>query len=115
MTVLMLFVCEAVFPAVDRHLNISGFAHEIAPLLSAERALGSTEEKREAWVFYLGRPVEELDTDDGAVAWMSAAPGRDLVIEDEKLRALKARFPGNAAVVHTGLVSGRPYHLLRRP
>jgi 4-amino-4-deoxy-L-arabinose transferase-like glycosyltransferase len=115
MTVLMLFVSEAVFPAIDRHLNISGFAHAIAPLLAPERPLGTTEEKREAWVFYLGRPVEELDTGDAVVAWMSEAPGRDLVIEDEALRALLARLPQDAAVASTGLVSGRPYHLLRRP
>lgn len=115
MTVLMLFVSEAVFPAIDRHLNISGFAHQIAPLLSPGRPLGTTEEKREAWVFYLGRPVAELDTADAVVAWMSEAPGRDLVIEDEALRALRARLPQDAEVASTGRVSGRPYHLLRRP
>ena len=115
MTVLMLFVSEAVFPAIDRHLNISGFAHEIAPLLSPDRALATTEEKREAWVFYLGRPVEELDTADAVVAWMSAGPGRDLVIEDEALRAVRSRLPADATVVHTGRVSGRPYHLVRCP
>jgi 4-amino-4-deoxy-L-arabinose transferase-like glycosyltransferase len=115
MTVLMLFVCEAVFPAVDRHLNISRFAHEIAPLLSPERALATTEEKREDWVFYLDRPVVPLDTDDAVVAWMGQAPGRDLVIEDEVLRKVRTRLPPDAAIVHTGMVSGRPYYLLRRP
>jgi 4-amino-4-deoxy-L-arabinose transferase-like glycosyltransferase len=114
MTALMLTACALVLPEVDRHLNLNGFASEVRALRDRSVPLGATEEKREAWVFYLKETVEEVDTPDQALAWIGSGPDRDLLIEDELYRTIAPRLPPEVRVLHTGRVSGRPYHLLAR-
>jgi hypothetical protein len=76
--------------------------------------LGATEEKREAWVFYLRTTVEEVDTPEQALHWIGEGPDRDLLIEDELYKVIAPRLPPEVRILHTGRVSGRPYHLLAR-
>jgi 4-amino-4-deoxy-L-arabinose transferase-like glycosyltransferase len=114
MSVLMLVACEVVLPGVDRHLNLSGFASEVAAARDPSVPLGATEEKREAWVFYLGTTVEEVDTLEQVLHWIGEGPDRDLLIEEELYKTIAPRLPPEVRVLHTGRVSGRPYHLLAR-
>jgi 4-amino-4-deoxy-L-arabinose transferase-like glycosyltransferase len=114
MTLVMLVACETVLPGVNRHLNLSRFAAEVQARRDPSVPLGATEEKREAWVFYLRTTVEELDEPDAIAAWIAAGPDRDLLIEDAVYRALRPRLPPEVSVAYTGRVSGRPFHLLSR-
>jgi 4-amino-4-deoxy-L-arabinose transferase-like glycosyltransferase len=114
MTVLMLVACELVLPGADRYLNMSRFAAEVNAVRDKTVPLGSTEEKREAWVFYLKTTVEEVDTPDQILQWIGHGPDRDLIIEDELYRALASRLPPEVRIAYTGRVSGRPYYLLFR-
>jgi 4-amino-4-deoxy-L-arabinose transferase-like glycosyltransferase len=114
MTVLMLVACEMVLPGADRRFNMSGFAAEVSARRDPTVPLGTTEEKREAWVFYLGTTVEEVDTPEQILAWIGSGPDRDLLIEDELYQTLAARLPPEVSILFTGRVSGRPYHLLAR-
>jgi len=103
-----------VLPGVNRHLNLSRFAAEVQARRDPSVPLGATEEKREAWVFYLRTTVEELDEPDAIAAWIAAGPDRDLLIEDAVYRAIRPRLPPEVSVAYTGRVSGRPFHLLSR-
>ncbi|HET8947572.1 MAG TPA: hypothetical protein VFQ07_11375, partial [Candidatus Polarisedimenticolia bacterium] len=114
MTLLMIVACEIVLPGVDRHLNLSGFAAEVTAARDPAVPLGATEEKREAWVFYLRTTVEEVDTPEEILRWIGEGPDRDLLIEDALYRTIAPRLPPEVRILHTGRVSGRPYHLLAR-
>ena len=100
---------------VNRHLNLRGFAEQVRDRLRPEIPLATTEEKRDAWVFYSGRFVEELDTRPRLLAYLAAGPRRDLLIEDEELREIRPALPEGTTEVLEGRVSGRPYHMLRLP
>src|SRR5262249_18412270 len=115
MAATLLIATETVFPYIDRHLNLRGFAEQVRDLLRPDIPLATTEEKREAWVFYSGRFVEELDTEPPLLAYRARGPRRDLVIEDEKLRAVRDALPSGSTEILTDQVSGRPYHMLRLP
>jgi len=114
MSVLMLVTCEIVLPGANRHLNLSGFAAEVKAVRDPAVPLGATEEKREAWVFYLRTTVEEVDTPDQILHWIGGGPDRDLLIEDELYKTVAPRLPPEVRILYTGLSSGRPYHLLAR-
>ena len=114
MGVVMLFAAETVLPAVDHRFHLSGFAAEVKARRDASVPLGSAEEKREAWVFYLRTTMEELDDPDALVAWIGAGPDRDLLIDDPTYQVVKPRLPPEVSVAYTGRVSGRPFHLLSR-
>ncbi|HYV19334.1 MAG TPA: glycosyltransferase family 39 protein [Verrucomicrobiae bacterium] len=114
MSVLMLVACEIVLPLADRHMNLSGFAAEVTAARDPAVPLGATEEKREVWVFYLRTTVEELDTPEQILHWIGEGPDRDLLIEEELYRDIAPRLPPDVRILHTGRVSGRPYHLLAR-
>src|SRR5439155_1477638 len=77
-------------------------------------AFATTEEKRDAWVFYTGRFAEEADT-PAAIARYLARPGpRQLLIEDELLRTVdRGAFPSLVEVL-SGTVAGQGYHLLQK-
>ncbi|HYV85166.1 MAG TPA: glycosyltransferase family 39 protein [Patescibacteria group bacterium] len=115
MAVILLVATEAVFPYVNRHLNLRGFAEQVRDRLRPEIPLATTEEKRDAWVFYSGRFVEELDTRPRLLAYLAAGPRRDLLIEEEELREIRPALPEGTTEVLEGRVSGRPYHMLRLP
>jgi 4-amino-4-deoxy-L-arabinose transferase-like glycosyltransferase len=115
MAVILLVATEAVFPHINRHLNLRGFAEQVRDRLSPGIPLATTEEKRDAWVFYSGRFVEELDTRPRLLAYLSGGGRRDLLIEEEELREVRAALPDGTTEVLEGRVSGRPYHMLRLP
>ena len=114
MAVTLLVGTEAIFPYVNRHLGMSAFAGEVRTRLSPDIPLATTEEKREAWVFYTGRFVAEVDTRQEILAWLRGGAPRDLLIEEELLRDVRDDLPPGTLELYTGQVSGRPYHLLRR-
>ena len=110
----LLFVCtERVVPWANAHLNLSGFAGEVRQALRDGVPLASTEEKRDAWVFYTGRFVEEVDSREQVLGWLAGPPPRDLIIEEEFLTRIRGDLPAGVSEVVRGRVSGRPYHLLR--
>ena len=110
----MLFVCtERVVPWANAHLNLSGFAGEVRAALRDDAPLAATKEKRDAWVFYTGRFVEEVDSREQVLAYLAGPPPRDLIIEDEFLARIRGDLPEAVREVVRGRVSGRPYHLLR--
>ena len=115
MAVILLVATETVFPHVNRHLNLRAFAEQVRDRLRPDIPLATTEEKRDAWVFYSGRFVEELDTRPRLLAYLASGPRRDLLIEEEQLREVRPALPEGTTEVLEGRVSGRPYHLLRLP
>jgi 4-amino-4-deoxy-L-arabinose transferase-like glycosyltransferase len=111
----ILLVCtESVVPWANGHLNLSGFAGLVRPHLRDEIPLAATEEKRDAWVYYTRRFVEEVDSDQQVLAYLGGPPPRDLLVEEECLARLRAHLPDGVQALASGRVSGRPYHLLRR-
>jgi 4-amino-4-deoxy-L-arabinose transferase-like glycosyltransferase len=115
MAVILLVATESVFPHVNRHLNLRGFAEQVRDRLRPDIPLATTEEKRDAWVFYSGRFVEELDTPPRLLAYLASGPRRDLLIGEEELREVRPALPEGTMEILEGRVSGRPYHLLRLP
>jgi 4-amino-4-deoxy-L-arabinose transferase-like glycosyltransferase len=115
MAVILLVTTETVFPHVNRHLNLRGFAEQVRDQLRPDIPLATTEEKRDAWVFYSGRFVEELDTPPRLLAYLASGPRRDLLIGEEELREVRPALPEGTMEILEGRVSGRPYHLLRLP
>jgi len=111
----ILLVCiESVVPWANGHLNLRGFAEEVRFHLREDTPLAATEEKRDAWVFYTGRFVEEVDSREQVLAYLDGPPPRDLLIEDEVLGQLRGDLPEGVREVVRGRVSGRPFYLLRR-
>ncbi len=110
----ILLVVAAVLPWVDRYENLRGFAEQVRAHLRPEIPFGTTEQKREAWVFYTGRFAEALDTDAGVIDYLSRLGTCDLVIEDRRLGELRNRLPGGLTVLVRGRVAGQDYDLLRK-
>jgi 4-amino-4-deoxy-L-arabinose transferase-like glycosyltransferase len=106
---------EAVFPHVNRHLNLRGFAEKMRGRLESGIPLATTEEKRDAWVFYGGRFVQELDTRERLLAYLATGPVRDLLIEEEELRQVRSSLPAGTVEILRDQVSGRPQYMLRLP
>jgi len=114
MAAAILLVVGAVQPWADRYENLSRFAAEVRAKLRPDVPFGTTEQKREAWVFYTGRSAEAADTDAAVVAYMSRPGPRDLLIEEEKLRQVRDRLPPDLVTLVRGRVTGQAYFLLRR-
>ena len=114
MAAILLVCTESVVPWANGHLNLSGFAGLVRPHLRDEIPLAATEEKRDAWVYYTRRFVEEVDSDQQVLAYLGGPPPRDLLVEEECLARLRAHLPDGVLALASGRVSGRPYHLLRR-
>ena len=109
-----LVATETLLPWANRRGNIRGFAEQVKERLQPGAAFATTEEKRDAWVFYTGRFAEEADT-PAAIARYLARPGpRQLLIEDELLRTVdRGAFPSLVEVL-SGTVAGQGYHLLQK-
>jgi len=100
--------------ALFRRGNIRGFAEQVKERLEPGAAFATTEEKRDAWVFYTGRFAEAADT-PGAIALYLSRPGpRQLLIEDELLRAVDPGALTSVVEVLRGTVAAQGYHLLQK-
>jgi 4-amino-4-deoxy-L-arabinose transferase-like glycosyltransferase len=111
--VLVVLVSTGTFlPWANRRGNIRGFAEQVKSRLVPGAAFATTEEKRDAWVFYTGRFAEEADTPQAIAAYLSRPAPRQLLIEDESLRTIDlSSYPGVVEVLG-GTVAGQGYHLL---
>jgi len=110
----VLISTETLLPWANRRGNIRGFGRQVKEHLLPGAAFATTEEKRDAWVFYTGRFAEEADTPEAITAWLSRPGPRQLLIEDELLRSVdRSRFPSLVETL-TGTVSGQGYHLLTK-
>ena len=113
MVFVMLVLVEAVFPWTNRHLNLRGFAETARAHYRADIPLASTKEKREAWVYYGGRTVEPLDTEEEVRAWFAAGGPRDLLIDDAMYARVRATLPAGVRVEYEERVSRGAMRLLR--
>jgi 4-amino-4-deoxy-L-arabinose transferase-like glycosyltransferase len=111
----LLFSVGVLMPWVNRYQNVRAFSEQVEAHLDPGTAFGTTEEKREAWVFYTGRFAEELDSRDSLLDFISRPGPRCLLIEDEKLRDIRSALPPDVAEVLRGKVSGQDFYLLTRP
>ena len=112
----ILFVgTESVIPWANGYLNLRGFATEARGRMLPGVPVASTEEKRDAWVYYTGRFVEEVDSPEEISAFFAAGGPRDLLIDDPALQRLRASLPAAVVPVYQGRVSGRPQYLMRLP
>ncbi len=114
MAAAIMLVVVVVQPWANRYENLSGFAALVRARLRPDTAFGTTEQKREAWVFYTGRAAEALDTDASVIAYMAGRGPRDLLIEEEKLGRVRDRLPRDVVTLLRGRVTGQDYYLLRR-
>ncbi len=105
---------EAVVPWVNGYQNLRGFAEQVRPRLAPEIPLATTEQKREAWVFYTGRHVDESDTREALLDYLSKPPPRDLIIEERVLAEIRDDLPAGVVELLRGRVAGQDYFLLRR-
>jgi 4-amino-4-deoxy-L-arabinose transferase-like glycosyltransferase len=114
LVLVVLISTERALPLVNRHENIRGFAEQVRASLLPGAPFATTEEKRDAWVFYTGRFAEETDTPEAIADYLARDGPRDLLIEDDLLRRIDlARLPGVVEVLR-GTVAGHSFHLLRK-
>jgi len=114
LVLVVLVATESLLPSINRHQNIAAFASQVKARLEPAAAFATTEEKREAWVFYTGRFAEEADTPQAIVDYLSRPGSRQLVIEDDLLRAIDlSALPGVTEVLR-GRVAGQEFHMLSR-
>ena len=105
---------EGVLPFVNRHENIRGFAEQVRGSLLPGAPFATTEEKRDAWVFYTGRFAEETDTPGAIAEYLGRDGPRELLLEDDLLRRVDmTAHPGVVEVLH-GTVAGNTFYLLRK-
>jgi 4-amino-4-deoxy-L-arabinose transferase-like glycosyltransferase len=114
MSAAILLIVSVVQPWAERRQNLGGFAAEVRARLEPGVPFGTTEQKREAWVFYTGRFAAELDTEESLVAWMGRPGPRDLLVEEAVLRRVRERLPAGIEIRLRGRVAGQDYYLLRR-
>jgi 4-amino-4-deoxy-L-arabinose transferase-like glycosyltransferase len=114
LVIVVLVATESLLPWVNRHQNIAAFASQVKARLEPAAAFATTEEKREAWVFYTGRFAEEADTPKAIVEYLSRPGARQLLIEDDLLRAVDlSGIPGITEVLR-GKVAGQEFHMLSK-
>jgi 4-amino-4-deoxy-L-arabinose transferase-like glycosyltransferase len=112
--VVVLVANDGLMPWVNRHQNIGGFASEVKARLEPGAAFATTEEKRDAWVFYTGRFAEEADTPPAILDYLSRPGPRQLLIEDDLRRSVDlSGLPGVVEVLR-GRVAGQGYSLLSK-
>src|SRR5437773_3160931 len=86
---------ESLLPLASRAGNIRGFAEQVKERLVPGAAFATTEEKRDAWVFYTDRFAEEADTPEAIALYLSRPGPRQLLIEDDLLKTVDpAALPG---------------------
>ncbi len=114
LVLVVVMATEALLPGVNRYENIRGFADRVRTSLRPGVPFATTEDKRDAWVFYTGRFAEETDTPEAIVEYLARDGPRDLLIEGDLLRLVDlARVPGVVEVLR-GSVAGHSFHLLRK-
>src|SRR5262245_27747784 len=114
LVLVMLLATEGLFPWINRHENISGFASQVKARLDPGAAFATTEEKRDAWVFYTGRFAEEADTPEAIRTFLSRPGKRQLLIEDDLLRAVDRATLPEVVESLRGRVAGEGYSLLTK-
>jgi 4-amino-4-deoxy-L-arabinose transferase-like glycosyltransferase len=113
LVLVVLAATEELFPRVNRRENIRAFAEQVKARLGPGD-FATTEEKRDAWVFYTGRFAEEADTPEAIREYLSRSGPGQLLIEDDLLRRVDLReLPGVVEVLN-GTVAGQGYHLMQR-
>ena len=114
LVLVVLVSTERVLPFVNRHENIRGFAEQVRASLLPGAPFATTEEKRDAWVFYIGRFAEETDTPEAIADYLGRAGPRELLLEDDLMRKTDlAALPGVVEIL-SGTVAGHTFHLLRK-
>jgi 4-amino-4-deoxy-L-arabinose transferase-like glycosyltransferase len=114
LVLVVLVSTETLLPWANRRANIRAFASQVKERLVPGAAFATTEEKRDAWVFYTDRFAEEADTKE-AIGLYLARPGpRQLLIEDELLKTVDPTALSGVNEVLRGTVSGQGYHLLQK-
>ena len=72
----------------------------------------TTEEKRDAWVFYTDRFAEEADTPEAIALYLGRPGPRQLLIEDELLKTVEPAAlsgeEGGGGAQTCGALSSRP-------
>ena len=111
--IVVLLMIEGVLPWVNRYENISSFASRIERHLSSDIPFGSTEKKREAWVFYTGRTAFQLDSREEVVEFLAGGPPRDLLIDESRMAEIRPELPAGLRELVRGEVAGREFQLLR--
>jgi 4-amino-4-deoxy-L-arabinose transferase-like glycosyltransferase len=109
-----LVTLETAVPWMNRHKNLRGCAEQVRSRLHPEIPFGTTEQKREVWVFYTGRTAEVMNTHEALIGYLSQDGPRDLLIEEEKLRDLGEGLPDGFAEVMRCRVGEEDFLLLRR-
>jgi 4-amino-4-deoxy-L-arabinose transferase-like glycosyltransferase len=112
LVLVVLLATETFLPWANRRGNIHGFAEQVKTRLVPGAVFATTEEKRDAWVFYTGRFAEQADTPQAIDAFLSGPAPRQLLIEDELLRTVDLSAHPGVAEVLQGTVAGQGYHLL---
>ena len=110
----LLVVVGAAVPRVNAYQNIKGFAAQVKARLEPGARFATTEQKRDAWVFYTGRFAEPLDTPESVLAYLALQGPCDLLIEEDKLREVRAVLPAGVVEILRGRVGSQEYHLLHR-
>ncbi|HEU4403550.1 MAG TPA: hypothetical protein VFT43_15740, partial [Candidatus Polarisedimenticolia bacterium] len=103
-----------VVPWMNGYKNVRGFAEQVQARLDPAIPFGTTESKREAWVFYTGRSSEVLDTQESVLEYLRRPPPRDLLIDEETLRSVRPSLPGGTTERLRGRVGDQEFHLLSR-
>jgi len=114
MTAALLLAVALVQPFIDRHENLRPFAGRVEAALAPDEPFATTEQKREAWIFYTGRFAAPLDTDDAVLGYLARPGPRTLLIEEAKLAPVRDRIPAGVVELLRDRVAGQDYHLLRR-
>src|SRR2546428_560672 len=104
LVLVVLISTETLLPWANRRANIRGFAFQEKERLVPGAAFATTEEKRDAWVFYTDRFAEEADTPEAIGDYLARPGPRQLLIEDDLLKTVDpAALPGaNEGVRGTG-------------
>ena len=114
LVLVVLVSTERVLPFVNRHENIRGFAEQVRGGLLPGAPFATTEEKRDAWVFYIGRFAEETDTPEAIAEYLGRPGPRELLLEDDLMRKTDlAALPGVVEILG-GTVAGHTFHLMRK-
>lgn len=112
--VVAVLATEGLYPWVNRHENIRGFAEQARARLEPGARFATSEEKRDAWVFYTGRFAEKTDTPRDILEYLSRDGPRYLMLEDDLFRTVDlAAVPGVVEVLR-GRVAGQEFRLLRK-
>jgi 4-amino-4-deoxy-L-arabinose transferase-like glycosyltransferase len=114
LVLVVLISTETLLPWANRRANIRGFASQVKERLVPGAAFATTEEKRDAWVFYTDRFAEEADTPEAIALYLGRPGPRQLLIEDELLKAVDPAALSGVIEVLRGTVSGQGYHLLQK-